>query len=89
MVFGRLTLRVTVTFMAELTDFLRENYSDEQLLVGVAADAKLIKLGVNDAVSSMGTYVAFKTYEYELAFSVLRFYDGNAVYRVGTIETVN
>ena len=89
MVFERLTLQITVTVMAELTDFLRENYSDEQLLVGVAADAKLIKLGVNDAVSSMGTYVAFKAYEYELAFCVLRFDDGNAVYRVGTIETVN
>ena len=64
MVLGRLTLGITVTVMAELTDFLRENYSDEQLLVGVAADANLIKLGVNDAVSSMGTYVAFKLFDY-------------------------
>ena len=49
----------------ELRNHIRTTYNRDELLVEVAADIKVLKIGVNDAVVAAGTNTTVTSYEYD------------------------
>ena len=49
----------------ELKDHIRNTYPRDELLVEVAADIKVLKIGFNDAVVAAGTSTTVTSYEYD------------------------
>ena len=49
----------------ELRAHIRNAYPRDELLVEVAADIKVLKIGVNDAVVAAGTSTTVTSYEYD------------------------